>query len=192
MLGFNSDNYDSWVLGFGVLLGDPREDAVWETLAAKLARPFGGLPPSVVSVDAGFLTSSVQAQCARRRWWIPTVGRAGAGKPIARGIGPSGLAVCGKDDGSAWWAGRVETGDVHFPRTILRTELAEIAASEVLTAEVDLFDGVRSMAFENHLWDAAILVHGRHCVHSAPATLQDALHATPCPAHRRPFRLAAV
>ena len=45
---------------------------VWETLAAKLARPFGGLPPSVVSVDAGFLTSNVQvAMCSSRRWWVP-------------------------------------------------------------------------------------------------------------------------
>ena len=64
VLGFSPDNLDCWVLDYGVFLGDPREDSVWETLAAKLSRPFGGLPPSVVSVDAGFLTSTVQAQCA--------------------------------------------------------------------------------------------------------------------------------
>ena len=59
VLGFSPDNVDCWVLDYGVFLGDPREDSVWETLAAKLSRPFGGLPPSIVSVDAGFLTSDV-------------------------------------------------------------------------------------------------------------------------------------
>ena len=78
VLGFNSDNYDSWVLDHGVILGDVREDQVWTTLAAKLSRPFGGLPVSICSVDCGFLTSTVIAQCAKRRWWIPTVGRAGS------------------------------------------------------------------------------------------------------------------
>lgn len=34
---------------------------------------------SVVSVDAGHLTTSVRQQCARRRWWLPVVGRAGRG-----------------------------------------------------------------------------------------------------------------
>ena len=56
VLGFAPDNTDCWVLDYGVVLGDPREDEVWETLAAKLSRPFGGLPPSIVSVDAGYLT----------------------------------------------------------------------------------------------------------------------------------------
>ena len=84
VLGFSPSNIDTWVLDYGIMLGDPREDEVWARLAAKLSRPFGGLPPSVVSVDAGYLTSTVQAQCARRRWWLPTVGRAGAGKPIAK------------------------------------------------------------------------------------------------------------
>ena len=35
-------------------------------------------------VDAGYLTGDVKRQVNRRRWWIPTVGRAGEGKPIAR------------------------------------------------------------------------------------------------------------
>ena len=135
VLGFAPGNLDCWVLDYGVFLGDPREDSVWETLAAKLSRPFGGLPPSVVSVDAGYLTSTVQAQCAKRRWWIPTVGRAGAGKPIARRLGPTGIATLGKDDGCAFWSGRVESGNVHLPRTVSRTEIAEMCASEVLTAE---------------------------------------------------------
>ena len=179
VLGFNPDNYDCWVLSFGIVLGDPREDAVWETLAAKLARPFGGLPPSVVSVDAGFLTSNVQAQCARRRWWVPCVGRSGQGKPIARGIGPSGIAVLGKDDGCAWWSGRVETGNVHFPRTISRTELSELCASEVLVSEGGALRWRPVDGIQNHLWDSAILaVHGRYF-----RTLS---------ARRRPFGLVAV
>ena len=179
VLGFAPDNVDCWVIGHGVFLGDPREDLVWQSLAAKLSRPFGGLPASVVSVDAGYLTSSVQAQCSKRRWWIPTVGRAGAGKPIARRLGPTGIATLGKDDANSWWSGRVETGDVHFPRTILRTELAEIAASEVLTAEGGALRWRPVDGIQNHLWDSAILaVHGRHF-----RTLS---------ARRRPFGLVAV
>ena len=179
VLGFAPDNVDCWVIGHGVFLGDPREDLVWETLAATLSRPFGGLPASIVSVDAGYLTSSVQAQCSKRRWWIPTVGRAGAGKPIARRLGPTGIATLGKDDANSWWSGRVETGDVHFPRTILRTELAEIAASEVLTAEGGALRWRPIDGVPNHLWDSAILaVHGRHF-----RTLS---------ARRRPFGLVAV
>ena len=179
VLGFAPDNLDCWVLDYGVFLGDPREDSVWETLAAKLSRPFGGLPASVVSVDAGYLTSTVQAQCARRRWWVPCVGRSGQGKPLARRLGPTGIATLGKDDANSWWSGRVETGDVHFPRTILRTELAEIAASEVLTAEGGALRWRPIDGVPNHLWDSAILaVHGRHF-----RTLS---------ARRRPFGLVAV
>ena len=106
VLGFGPDNVDCWVLGYGIELGDPREDEVWGNLAAKLARPFGGLPPSiVVSVDAGYLTSDVgsQVQCAKRkrRWWIADRGSSRElAKPIARSLGPSGLATLGKDDGA--------------------------------------------------------------------------------------------
>ena len=179
VLGFNSGNVDTWVLDHGVILGDVREDQVWETMSAKLARPFGGLPPSVVSVDCGYLTSSVQAQCAKRRWWIPAVGRAGSAKPIARRLGPSGIATVGKDNSNSWWSGRVEAGAVHLPRTILRTDIAEMCASEVLTAEGGSLRWKKVDGLANHLWDAAILaVHGRHL-----RTLS---------AHRRPFRLTAV
>ena len=179
VLGFNSDNYDSWVLSFGVVLGDPREDAVWETLAAKLSQPFGGLPPSVVSVDCGYLTSSVQAQCAKRRWWVPCVGRSGAGKPIAKRIGTTGICTIGKDDTSAWWSGRIESGNVHLPRHITRNEITEMCASEVLTAEGGGLRWRKIEGVPNHLWDAAIgAVHARHY-----RTLS---------ARRRPFGLVAV
>ena len=179
VLGFSPGNTDCWVLDYGVVLGDPREDEVWASLAAKLARPFGGLPPSVVSVDAGYLTSDVQSQCSKRRWWIPTVGRAGAGKPIARRLGPSGIATLGKDNGNSWWSGRVEAGAAHLPRTISRNEIAEMCASEVLVSEGGALRWRPVDGVQNHLWDSAILaVHGRHF-----RTLS---------ARRRPFGLVAV
>ena len=179
VLGFSPDNLDCWVLAFGVFLGDPREDSVWNVLASKLSRPFDELPPSIVSVDAGFLTSDVQSQCSKRRWWIPTVGRAGGGKPIARRLGPSGIATLGKDNGNSWWSGRVEAGGVHLPRTVSRTEIAEMCASEVLTAEGGALRWRPIPGIPNHYWDCAILaVHARHF-----RTLS---------ARRRPFGLVAV
>ena len=179
VLGFGPDNVDCWVLGYGIELGDPREDEVWVNLAAKLARPFGGLPPSVVSVDAGYLTSDVQSQCSKRRWWIPTVGRAGSAKPIARRLGPSRIATLGKDDGCSWWSGRVETGNVHLPRHITRSEIAEMCASEVLTAEGGALRWRKVDGIENHYFDSAILgIHSRYF-----RTLG---------ARRRPFGLVAV
>ena len=147
VLGFAPDNTDCWVLDYGVVLGDPRGDEVWATLAAKLARPFSGLPPSIVSVDAGYLTSDVQSQCSKRRWWIPTVGRAGAGKPIARRLGPTGIATLGKDNGNSWWSGRVEAGAAHLPRTISRTRSRRCARAKSWLAKVARFDGVLWMAF---------------------------------------------
>ena len=156
-------NLDCWVLAHGVFLGDPREDSVWETLAAKLARPHGGLPPSVTSVDAGYLTATVQAQCSRRRWWLPTVGRSGAGKPLAKRPGATGVCTIGKDDASAWWSGRIESGNVHLPRHITRNEIGELCASEVLTAEGGSLRWKKVDGLANHYWDAAIgAVHARH------------------------------
>ena len=99
--GFTAQNAIVQVVHFGVVLGDPRDDHVWETLAADLDTHRTPIPVSVVSVDAGYLTATVKSQCARHRWWIPTVGRAGTGQAIARQIGQSGLAVLGKDDAAA-------------------------------------------------------------------------------------------
>ena len=51
------DNIDCWVLDYGVQCSEIRvRMKCGLSLAAKLSRPFGGLPPSVVSVDAGYLT----------------------------------------------------------------------------------------------------------------------------------------
>ena len=179
VLGFAPDNLDCWVLDFGIFLGDPREDSVWQTVEEKLSRPFGGLPPSVISVDCGYLTSTVKEQCSKRRWWLPTVGRAGAGKPIAKRVGASGICTIGKDDASAWWSGRIESGNVRLPRHITRPEVAELAASEVLVAEAGALRWRKVDGIENHYWDAALnSIHGRFF-----RTLS---------ARRRPFGLVAV
>ena len=123
-------------------------------------------------------TSTVQAQCARRRWWIPCVGRSGSGKPIARRLGPSWDSTVGKDNANSWWSGRVEAGAVHLPRTISRNEIAEMCASEVLVAEGGALrwrpvDGLPKSLLGLR---RSTRVHGRHF-----RTLS---------AHRRPFGLA--
>ena len=164
VLGFTPGNADAHVLDYGSTLGDPRDPEPWQVLAGTLARPFAGMPVSVVSVDAGFLTSDVRRQCARRRWWIPTVGRAGDGKPLAKRISAaSGLATMGKNDASAWWSGRAASGNVYLPAEITRPEIAELCAAEALTADGGRLAWKRIEGRQNHLWDAALLaVHGRH------------------------------
>ena len=132
---FTAQNAHVQVAHFGVVIGDPRDDGVWDTLTAEIDTHRTPIPVSVISVDAGFLTATVKAQCARRRWWIPTIGRAGSGQPIAKVIGHSGLAVVGKDDAASWWTGRIDAGRVQVPRTITRRETAELLAAEALTAE---------------------------------------------------------
>ena len=152
---------------------------MWAALASGLGRPFAGLPVSVVSVDAGFLTSDVRRQCANRRWWLPVVGRAGEGKPIAKRAGPSGILTMGKDDTAGWWAARVNADRVHFPTNIKRQELAELAAAEALTAEGGSLRWRPVEGRANHFWDAACLsVHARHF--------------RPLTSSRRPLRLVAV
>ena len=167
VLGFPAGNTGAVVLDFGDVRGDPDEDECWSALASSLARPFGGLPVTCISVDAGFLTSTVKRQCHRRgnrmTWWVATVGRAGEGKPIAKRIGPTGLATMGKDDVCAWWSGRVNAGHVRLPADITRSQIAELCAAEALTAEGGK---LRRRAVENrpnHAWDAAgLAVHSRH------------------------------
>ena len=179
ILGFTAQNAIVQVAHFGVVIGDPRDDAVWDTLTAELDTHRTPLPVSVVSVDSGFLTGTVKAQCARRRWWIPTVGRAGSGQPIAKVIGKSGLAVVGKDDAASWWTGRIDADRVQLPRTITRRETAELLAAEALTAEGGALRWRPIEGRPNHLWDAALLA--LHARHFAPRT-----------AARRPFRVVAV
>ena len=179
VLGFSAGNEQIAVLDFGVMLGDPSEGDVWAALAASLGRPFAGLPVSVVSVDAGFSTTDVRRQCAARRWWLPVVGRAGEGRPIAKRPGPSGVCTCGKDDASGWWAARVAADRVRFPAAITRQQLAELAAAECLTAEGGALRWRPVEGRANHLWDAAILaIHARHF--------------RPLTSARRPLRLVAV
>ena len=115
----------------------------------------------------------------RRRWWVPTIGRAGSGQPIARVIGKSGLAVLGKDDASAWWTGRIDADRVQLPRTIDRKDVAELLAAECLTADGGALRWRQIEGRPNHLWDAALLaLHARHFA--------------PRAASRRPFRVVAV
>ena len=71
VLGFTAGNQELALLDYGVTLGDPSADDVWQALASNLARPFAGLSVSVVSVDAGFQTSGVSARGAGGGcpWW---------------------------------------------------------------------------------------------------------------------------
>ena len=179
VLGFTAHNAIVQVVHFGVVLGDPRDDAVWNTIAAELDTARTPLPVSVISVDAGYLTASVKAQCARRRWWIPVVGRAGTGQPIAKVIGASGIAVLGKDDCASWWTGRIDANRVQTPQTISRKEIGELLAAEALTAEAGALRWRQIENRENHYWDSALLaIHSRHF--------------RPLTATRRPFRVVAV
>ena len=180
VLGFDAANAHVQVINFGVVLGDPRDDAVWIDLADTLDTHRAPLPVSVVSVDAGFLTSVVKSQCSRRRWWIACVGRSGSARAIASTVGKSGLAVLGKDDAATWWAGRVDSGRVQLPATVSRRETAELLAAECLTAVGGALRWRPIEGRPNHLWDACLLaVHGRH-------------FRTMTASARRPFRVVAV
>lgn len=181
VLGFDAANAHVQVINFGVVLGDPRDDAVWIDLADTLDTHRAPLPLSVVSVDAGFLTSVVKSQCARRRWWVATVGRSGSARAIASTVGKSGLAVLGKDDAASWWSGRIDAGRVQLPATISRRETAELLAAECLTAVAG--GALRWRPIEgrpNHLWDACLL--SLHARHFRPLTASA----------RRPFRVVSV
>ena len=164
VLGFSANNRDTWVLSVGACDGDPREPGVWSDLDAALNQKHGrGLRPSVVTVDAGYLTSSVKRECKRRRWWIPTVGRSQDGIPIARRIGVSGIAVLGKNDAASWWSGRVAVGRVHFRETLSIDDLTNLAAAEALTNEKGVLRWRPVPGRLNHLWDCALMaIHARH------------------------------
>ena len=109
-------NADAHVLDYGVTLGIPAT-MTCAALTSAIGRPFAGLPVSIVSVDAGFLTSEVGRQCQVRQWWLPAVGRAGEGCALAKRIGPSRIAAIGKGDANAWWGGRTASGNVTYPRS---------------------------------------------------------------------------
>ena len=165
VLGFGPGNARIAVLDYGSVLGDPTEADAWAALGSTLAQPSvaAGMPVSVVSVDAGFSTTAVRTQCGRRRWWIPVVGRAGEGKPIARPMGAAGIATMGKDDTCAWWSGRVASGAVRLPEAITRADIGELCASEALQSEGGRLVWRPVEGRPNHLWDAAgLAVHARH------------------------------
>ena len=80
-----------------------------------------------LDVDAGYLTSTVLAQCSKRRWWIPCVGRSGLGEAdSAASWSQRGIATLGKDN-SLIHGGPVAVGEAYFPRIMSRTKLTEIA-----------------------------------------------------------------
>ena len=135
IVGFTPPNRAAVVLDHGNVPGDPRDDDPWNTLDSALSQPFGGLPVSITCVDARFLTSSVRKQCTRRVWFVPTVGRTGAGKPRAKRIGKSGIATMGKDDASSWWSGRAASGNVLLPANISGADIRELCADEVLVVD---------------------------------------------------------
>ena len=180
VLGFDAGNRGAAVLDFGTVQGSPEDDEPWGALASALAQPVAGLAVTCVSVDAGFQTARVRRQCSMRRWWLPVVGRAGEGRPLARRIGPSGIATMGADDASAFWSGRVGAGRVALPDGIDRPTIRELCASEALTSEGGklAWRPVDAHA-ANHLWDGAKLaIHARHF--------------RPLARRQRPFRLLKV
>ena len=159
--GFTAGNTEVHVLDHDELRGDPRDAGTWTLLAAALERHH----PSCVAVDAGFLPSIAREQCAKRRWWVPAVGRAGGkGRPIAARVsGKSGIATMGADEAATWWSGRVQAGRVHFPKDIDRRQLAELAAAEVLVAEGSALRWRPIPGRRNDLWDCSKLcVFARH------------------------------
>ena len=176
-LGFTAGNLAAVVLDYGVILGDPTGDEPWRALESRItAGP--GLPVSVVSVDAGYLTSNVVAQCRRRRWWLATVGRAGEGKPIARPMPQSGICTMGADSAAGWWSARVNTGAVYLPADITRAEVGELCAAEALTAEATGLHWRPVDHRENHYWDGAKLAtHARHFRPLAAAPARPRLYA---------------
>lgn len=162
VVGYDAGSLHAWVLDYGDVLGDPTEDDVWVALTSTLTARRPGLPVSIVSVDAGYLAAHVRRQCSQRRWWIPTVGRAGEGKPIAKRMNESGVATLGKDEASTWWTGRVSAGRVRLPARMSRQEIAEACAAEALTVQAGRLRWAPIPGRPNHLWDAALLaLHGR-------------------------------
>ena len=166
---------------FGVVLGDPRDDAVW-----KLDR---GRPRHVPDADprvgrgrwdAGYFNRHRQGPVRA----APLVDPHRGGAPARARRSPdrsekSGLAVLGKDDAASWWTGRVDADRVKTPQTISRKEIGELLAAEALTAEGGALRWRQIEGRANHLFDAALL-----CVHSR--------HFRPLTASRRPFRVVAV
>ena len=163
VLGFNPGNVDCLGarLRCSFELGDPREDArCGTTLAAKLARPFGGLPPfqssrSMLAISRAPCKRNVRSADGGFR----PLDERELGKPIA------------KSSWSLWDMRRsVKTTALHGGPVASRLEMStyrgpsnadrdfgDCARANVLVAEGGALrwrpvDGLRA----NHLWDAAI------------------------------------
>ena len=152
-----------WICDYGHQVGDPREPEAWAAVDSAIRAAPVPIPVSIVSADAGFLTDSVLRECRRRRWWIPTVGRAGAGKPIARRLGSSGIATIGVDTAKAWIVGKATAGRVRFPQPATRRDIREFVASETLVSEAGSLRWRVVPGVQNHYLDTLVnATHGRH------------------------------
>ena len=89
--GFDGGNREVWIVD-----GPPNSETTWAALDSRISQPHGGHRVSIVSADAGWSTADVLKACSRRRLWLPVVGRQGRGAPIARRLGPTGIATVGK------------------------------------------------------------------------------------------------
>lgn len=163
--GFDAQNREVWVLDYGRVNGSPQADSTWNALESRISGTYaGGHRVSIASVDAGFATEDVRKQCAKRRLWLPTVGRdasAGGGKPIAKRIGPTKIATMSRASSNAWWHARLAAKAVHLPAAMTRDELTELAASEHIVAEGGALKWRAVEGRRNDWWDAVTL-----CVHS--------------------------
>ena len=158
ILGFGQADRHVWVLRHEVLHGDPADPAVWLELEALAAQTYGGVKPTLVGVDAGYLTDRVTSECWSRRWWAPVKGVPGGNVPIARARpGQTGLHPMGSWDASAQWTAAVAGGRVHLPATITRRDVAELCAGNVLRVEAGALRWCNVPGRQDHLFDAAKL-----------------------------------
>ena len=108
-----------------------------------------------------FLSDVVARECRARRW-LATVGRAGAAKPIARKIGPTGIATIGVDAAKSELIGWARTGRMRFPWRVTRHELRQFVASETHVNEHGVLHWRPVSGVQNHLLDTLVLcLHGR-------------------------------
>ena len=158
VMGFSQSDRRLWVLRHAILHGDPAEPDVWRELEALAGQAYGHLRPSLVAVDAGFLTDKVRQACAARRWWCPVKGVPGSAIPIARPrAGATGLHAMGAWDASAQWSAAVAGGRVRLPATLTRRELAELVAGNVLRVEAGALKWCEVPGRQDHYFDAAKL-----------------------------------
>ena len=154
--GFSAADRRVWILRHLLIHGDPAEPEVWRELEGVAGQPFGGVRPSIVACDAGFLTDRVTAACWARRMWAAVKGVPGNAIPIARPRpGPTGLHAMGSWDASAQWSAAVAGGRVRLPDTLTKRELAELVAGNVLRVEGGALRWCKVPGRLDHFFDAA-------------------------------------